>query len=627
MKYFIRTWKVTAMDKKETLPRASTPLLMEIDVSDQNNEFSVSNMTLNCISNISEFDLSEERNAEPNIRDDLIERVMRIYIRHNLTKIAVEDIAKLVNQIPGGSIKIPETKHSLFNEFLSASELKVFRYTLCKKCDGYKKHGFSQKTKICEQCQTNLKGEEKSFIYFQVESQLKRILLEYDQEISEYTDKCLGRAGHKIFDICDGELMKNLSQKGDFYSLTFNTDGVEIHKSSRCSLWPVLLTCNFLPPRMRFKEQNMIMAGLYYGTQKPEFSLFLTPLVEEMNKLSDGLIVNSKCFKFVISHAALDLPARAAVQCMTQYNGYNSCSFCESPGEKTPKGIRHTFSTEPYPRRTHKSILLAIQHLRAKNVPIHGVKGLSPMIAFKHFDLVHSFVIDYMHMGLIGIVKNMTDMWIDSTNHKEPYYLTTPQKRIINRRIASIRPCRFISRRIGPLEQFKIFKASQFRSFLLFFYPVLEGILKPKYYNHFALLSSSIYLLLKSEISMTDLHQAEKKLQQFVKEYQSLYGKTRMNMNAHSATHLVDCVRNNGPLWAYSMFHFESYNGKLKAFGEDSVNVVNQIVEKIVAQNTKLNKPLEVKIDRSVHLKNEIPQPPINLKEIMAMENHPISEC
>lgn len=136
------------MDKKETLPRASTPLLMEIDVSDQNNEFSVSNMTLNCISNISEFDLSEERNAEPNIRDDLIERVLKIYFRHNLTKIAVEDIAKLVNQIPGGSIKIPETKHSLFKEFLSASELKVFRYTLCKKCDGYKKHCFSQKPKF-----------------------------------------------------------------------------------------------------------------------------------------------------------------------------------------------------------------------------------------------------------------------------------------------------------------------------------------------------------------------------------------------------------------------------------------------------------------------------------------------
>lgn len=134
-------------------------------------------------------------------------------------------------------------------------------------------------------------------------------------------------------------------------------------------------------------------------------------------------------------------------------------------------------------------------------------------------------------------------------------------------------------------------------------------------------------MLLHSEISNENLHQVEEKLQRFVKDYQIFYGKTRMTMNVHSVTHLVDCVKNMGPLWTYSMFHFESYNGTLKAFGENSVNAVNQIVEKMVAQNTKLNKPMKVTTENSVHLNNEIAQPSMDSKEKMAMESRPITEC
>ena len=36
-------------------------------------------------------------------------------------------------------------------------------------------------------------------------------------------------------------------------------------------------------------------------------------------------------------------------------------------------------------------------------------------------------------------------------------------------------------------------------------------------------------------------------------------------MNVHLLCHLVDCVTNWGPLWAYSCFTFESFNGQLKS--------------------------------------------------------------
>ena len=44
----------------------------------------------------------------------------------------------------------------------------------------------------------------------------------------------------------------------------------------------------------------------------------------------------------------------------------------------------------------------------------------------------------------------------------------------------------------------------------------------------------------------------------------SYTGENACTMNVHMLRHLVDCVENWGPLWAYSCFTFESFNGQLK---------------------------------------------------------------
>lgn len=151
--------------------------------------------------------------------------------------------------------------------------------------------------------------------------------------------------------------MKKLTEKEDYYSMTFNTDGVIVHGSSKSSLWPVILACNFLPPNIRFKEKNLIVCALFYGAEKPKFAQYLSPLIDEFKDLSEnGIIVNSECFKIIISHASLDLPAKSAMQQIVQYNGYNSCYYCHYPGEKTVNGVRYTFRTQPYALRNHSEI-------------------------------------------------------------------------------------------------------------------------------------------------------------------------------------------------------------------------------------------------------------------------------
>ena len=57
-------------------------------------------------------------------------------------------------------------------------------------------------------------------------------------------------------DICGGKLYKELVSNYSrrlqhFVTLTFNTDGIPVFKSSKYAFWPMYLTVNELPYRMR----------------------------------------------------------------------------------------------------------------------------------------------------------------------------------------------------------------------------------------------------------------------------------------------------------------------------------------------------------------------------------------
>ncbi len=48
-------------------------------------------------------------------------------------------------------------------------------------------------------------------------------------------------------------------------------------------------------------------------------------------------------------------------------------------------------------------------------------------------------------------------------------------------------------------------------------------------------------------------------------------------MNVHMMSHLVDCVTNWGPLWAYSCFTYESMNGTVKKLFHGTRNMSGQV--------------------------------------------------
>lgn len=99
-------------------------------------------------------------------------------------------------------------------------------------------------------------------------------------------------------DIYDARIYKKLSEEGEILSnpdnipFMWNTDGVKIFKSSKLSIWPMILIINELPYNEIHEKENLILAGLWFGEQKPITNVHLTPLYSDVEKLLHGVPVS-----------------------------------------------------------------------------------------------------------------------------------------------------------------------------------------------------------------------------------------------------------------------------------------------------------------------------------------------
>ena len=110
----------------------------------------------------------------------------------------------------------------------------------------------------------------------------------------------------KIADIFDGahyhSLLETLVTIGDeelpawFFSdprdiaLGLSTDGFGPFKQCNKTAWPLIIFNYNLPPKERFKKENIISLGTIPGPKKPsDFDSFLWPLVQELLQLEIGV--------------------------------------------------------------------------------------------------------------------------------------------------------------------------------------------------------------------------------------------------------------------------------------------------------------------------------------------------
>jgi len=124
------------------------------------------------------------------------------------------------------------------------------------------------------------------------------------------------RSMHKkndMNDITDGQYYKHLCSPGGFLhynrnlTVTFNTDGAALFKSSREEIWPMYLVINEIHPSERFLNKNVILWGVWQGRGKPPTMSFLQRFVDEMKEISTSGIIYKK-YKNILIFKAYNAP-------------------------------------------------------------------------------------------------------------------------------------------------------------------------------------------------------------------------------------------------------------------------------------------------------------------------------
>lgn len=140
---------------------------------------------------------------------------------------------------------------------------------------------------------------------------------------------------------------------------------------------------------------------------------------------------------------------------------------------------------------------------------------------------------------------------------------------------------RIISRTMRSLTESDRFHAYEWKYLILFAaYPILYGILKDKYIDHILKLIEAIHILSSNKISMENINRAEELLQSYVFEFEEIFGKEQMVFNVHLLLHTAECVRKNGPLFAYSNYSTEDNLGHLVTFVKGNTDVLSQIANR-----------------------------------------------
>lgn len=94
-------------------------------------------------------------------------------------------------------------------------------------------------------------------------------------------------------------------------------------------------------------------------------------------------------------------------------------------------------------------------------------------------------------------------------------------------------------------------------------------------------------------------------------------------MNIHLVTHLVENVKNNGPLWSHSMFGFEASNGRIVKYVKAKREILHEIVLKYVLNLTNPRLSNESKSASGIKFKNAYKKK-LDLKYVELITNNGI---
>ena len=496
---------------------------------------------------------------------------LSIIISFNLSYKAVEAILQLLKIILPYPKNVLKSKY-FFQKYFNAAATDITQFFYCQTCSSLLNENF-----VCPICQavfekSKLESENRCFFFTNIASFISDIISTYHNDFRP----AIGTRFQEIYDMF-----------GSFKVLTLSicTDGVSIFNSTSSSAWPILAVVNEIPSHAQFS--NIFLMGMFFGEHKPNFHLYFKPLTKIFNKLiNEGICHNGKKYIAIPITFVADSVARCQLQNIKQFNGKYGCTWCKHTVTRIPKGNGfvnvYSFTDVQPILRTHEGLLNDASIASSNGEAYFGVKGLSPLHEMPFYNLVEGFTVDLMHCVDRGVMRSLLHLWFHASASRidESTYIGRHMSSIDDL-LSKFKVPHCISRTPRSLKLLSFWKAQEFHNFLIFYGPfVLKDILPLNAYEHFLLLSQTMFDVLSFTQNQTDLDRIDLNFNRFVYEFQQIYGLQNMSYNIHLLLHISKNLHCFGPERLYYMYKFESYNCLLNNLFNGNQSICKQIVQR-----------------------------------------------
>ena len=456
-------------------------------------------------------------------------------LRHKLSDTAVTDLIEMLKVL--GTPNVPRNIRQIF----SFEQAKTFFFCSCLDC---RPTAFS-----CQTC-----GESNNFFYLPC-----------------FETNCF-------------RIVRRHFSSGVSLDMSLYTDGVSTFVSSKYSLWPIYMVFNDLDISVRYKLNNILICGIWYGKVKPPMQklieLCFTPHLEKFNSC---FIIENFSFTLHIKFLIADKPARAMLLNFQSSNARYFCPLCTATTvTSTVDNRRHVFvplSMENVEERTKEWFTTCAYSATESGVPEYGIKGYCFLQNIQSFDVVKSNIFDYMHSICLGVFKSLINLLFFASSSMNFFRRQTAQ---FDRTIKSIKFPSQIVKSAPLLSNHGLWQAKDYRNFFLFVFPILFDGDNSAPVQCVMTLRRGMLLVL-GPLNDSVLTNCKNDFENFLLSFKNLFGEHHVTPNFHDLVHLPDMAKSCNSITGFSGFNFEHINGRLARLCHGNKRFDIQIARKLDA--------------------------------------------
>jgi len=443
----------------------------------------------------------------------------------------------------------------------------------------------------------------KTYCYYPLSKSISSVLGRND--LMEQCEKWRMRTipNGTLADIYDGRIWKKFMniEGRPFLShpynlgLMLNCDWFQPFDLSTYSVGVLYLVILNLPRSIRFKPENVLIAGIIPGPKEPrmsEMNSYLRPLVKELNSLwSDGFIMQHKG-KDVNIHAALlatvcDIPATAKLGGFLGHSSSHACYKCSKVFPYSKELNRVDFSgvdlghlrTHDEHKKSALQTLSAITPTQRLGIETETGSHYTELMNLSYYDCIRCTIIDPMHNLLLGTPKRLFNkQWVNSG---------LLNKTVLEKIQDIVSNCTVPSS-VGRIPHklsanFSNLTADEWKNWTLLFSPIaLHSYLPSDDYTCWQFYVSACNIYFSSILTEQDIDRADELMRSFFVAAEALYGASFLTINTHLHLHLQEVYKDYGPCYGYWLFSYERYNGILGNFHTNQLSIEIQLMRRFI---------------------------------------------